>query len=177
MAKTKEPSIQDALKSFKDVFKRLNIISVQKQNRNLLCNTNKKQNVFIRIDSELWNLIMEDPISETFKDVDPSDKFTVMLLNSIPNDDNNWVDINAEDFQLGKLINIQLDGYDYKISISKDNLILKLKKAELSDIGYQIGSINMVNSQVVNKVLKLRKRFIGPVENSTFDIMTAFIII
>ena len=101
MAKTKEPSIQDALKSFKDIFKRLNIVSVQKQNRNLLCNTNKKQNVFIRVDSELWNIIMEDTISDTFKDVDPTDKFTVMLLNSIPSDDNDWINIDAEEFQSG----------------------------------------------------------------------------
>ena len=177
MAKTKEPSVQDSLKTFNDVIKRIGVESMQMQDHNVLCTTNKKQNVLIRVDNELWNTIMESELKEKITEIDPCNKGLISLA-SIPSNDNGvWIEINGEEFQSGKLIEINLDGYDYKISISKDNLILKLRKSELTDIAYQINTFTMIESGVVNKILKLRKRFVGTVENSSFDVMTAFIIV
>lgn len=174
MAKKKEPSIQDSIDMFKDIINRIGVETITHENRILLVKTNKNSTIMITPDQTLWNALSEDKdFIEKVNPIDVNDKFALSIIGLANND--NWIDINSDEFQSGKIINVSVEGYEYSIPICKDSLPLKLKKAEVSDIAYQISTITMPT--ITNKVLMLRKYFEGCVPDTSFSIISLFIIV
>lgn len=174
MAKKKEPSIQDTVTYFKSIIDRIGAGDIVYQNRIMLYN-NGKCSILITADQTLWNELTND---ETFKtklsEVSPFDKEKIGLLN-LGEEIGSWIDLDIDELNSGKVIHIKIEGYDYNIAICKDSLPLKLKKAEMNNISYQLTT--MQNQNCINKVLKLRKVFPGLVDDSSFSVMSVFLIV
>lgn len=174
MAKKKEPSIQDAVIYFKSIVERISAGDIIHQNRVMLCN-NGKCSILITANQTLWDeLINDESFKSKMSEVSPFDKERSGLIN-LGEETGSWIDLDIDELNSGKVIHIKIEGYDYKIAICKDSLPVKLKKAEMNNISYQIAT--MQNQNYTNKVLKLRKVFPGVVDDSSFSVMSIFLIV
>ena len=175
MAKKKEPSIADGVELFKDVMKRSTLTDFIYLNRILLGKTSKDANVLVIPDQTLWNALLED---EEFKthiselDISDPEQFQMNEKFSYGNgiENSGWVEINAETMYAGEMVNITIDGFKYEIPVNKGLFPTKLKKAEYSNFAYKIYTDPKL-------ALALKKKFDGPVDDSSFTIMRAFIIL
>ncbi len=173
MGKKKEPSIQDSLKTFLDVMQRMDLKNIMYQNNILIGNTIKNGNaVGITMDSQLWQLVRDSKKIEMIP-LDPTDKHYCGLFSLMEND-NGWFDIDIDDFSAGKIISIPVNDHNWTVSINKDVIPLRLKKAEMNGIAYQI--VSKTGVLAGNKILKVRKQFAGVVDGGTFSIIVMFII-
>lgn len=174
MAGKKKPSIQNGLKTYKDVITRAGLNEFY-NNENVLCSKNKNDNTIITIpDIGLWNLILEDP---DYKDkIHPlnDDNIKEMQIENLSLytcdlNGESWISLNTDDLYAGKVIKIYLDFFDYEIPITRDCLPLKLKKSEHNHIDYRIWR----NPEV----LGIKKYFPFEIEEYGFNIMRLFKII
>ncbi len=174
MAK-KEPTIDDALTMFMDVLNRSQVVSMKYEN-NILYTKNEKSSspMVLIVDHTLWVKLMENEkfssmISE-LSPLDENDRVTLDRINLVKDMDSGWLEISADSMQNDDRIFINLDGFEYQIEINKTIWPLRFKKAEFTNFSYQIFP-KPYNTFVI------RKKFDGPVDDSSFYLMRLFQII
>ena len=158
MAKKKEPSIDDILKEFESVMLRASLSDYYHVNNIMLSKNPKGHSVLIVPDQLLWDKIME---SETLKphisELDISKPAEQAMLSKFKYgedlDSSLWIEIDPNELYSGKIIKIKIDGFEYDVSINKNFLPLKLKKAEFNGITYRVFFEEHI-------VLALKKHFI-----------------
>lgn len=177
MAAKKVPSVEDAVKIFKDVMNRASLEKFIYLNKTLISqfsNSKKEFYVLILPQQELWNKLIEDH-ELNIKELDVSDKDQYKLLQKISyaNDitDEAWIELDSEKFYKGQIINIRPEGFEYDIPVNKELLPFKLRKAEYNNISYKIFIKN--NSFVI----ALKKYFEPKLDECGFTIIRLFQII
>lgn len=177
MASKKVPSVEDAVKTFKDVMTRASLENFLYVNKTLISqfsNSKKEFYVLILPQQELWNKLIEDP-ELNIKELDVTNKDQYNLLQKIlyADDitDEAWIELDSEKFYKGQIINIRPEGFEYDIPINKDLLPFKLRKAEYNNISYKIFIKN--NSFVI----ALKKYFEPKLDECGFNIIRLFQII
>lgn len=174
MAK-KEPCIADAAITFMNILERSQFTSLLRDNR-ILYTKNKKNasgTVFV-IDQSLWNVLSEDQdfveMSRELNPLIPLDRIILDRLYFAKDMDNGWIDIPTESMLNDDRIYINLEGFEYKIEINKSIWPVRFKKNEFDNFSYRI----------FNKpfnAFAIRKKFEGPVDDSSFYMMRVFQII
>lgn len=181
MAKKKIPSIDDALKTFKEVMKRASLSNYHYVDGILLSRLSKNNRVISILvvpDEELWlRIINDEELKPNIKELDIAipEEYVLKDIFQYGKDlnSNSWINLDSEEIQKGKVISISVrDGWDYEIPINKDQLPVKLKKAEFNNIKYKV-------IDNINLVLLLQKRFDSPVgvEAGGFSMLRVFRII
>lgn len=126
--------------------------------------------VFFKIDNELLNLIKEEYKDLIFTiDIENPEHRLYIDYEKYLNDENE-IEINSDELYNGKIININIENFEYPILINKDSFPCKLKKAEFKDISYSI-----FNNP--NHILSLNKKFISDIEGGNFNMYRLFQII
>ena len=83
----------------------------------------------------------------------------------------------TEDFYLGKLVEIKIDGHDFPVLISKELLPLKLRKAEFNDVSYRVFiPPKTQDKKKQTPVLGIKKRF-QLLEDHGFSLVSLFQIV
>ena len=93
-------------------------------------------------------------ISELKDDIEDFNNYRdyTKIMNYYELRDDSWINIDiSNELFTGKIFEIQLDSKKYKISINRDLMPMKLKKAEYNDVAYKI--------YLKPFVLGIRKRF------------------
>jgi len=148
MAKKKIPSMEDALNDFKSIMLRASLSDYLHVNGILISKNPKDVSVIIKPDKSLYKYI------EYIKYTDESNKEL-------------WIDINCDDLYAGKVISISVNGFNYEVSVNKNSVPLKLRKAEFNNISYRI----FTNPKLI---LTLAKRFDGYVDDSSFTMFRLY---
>lgn len=171
MAQKKIPSIDDAVKIFKDVTRRASLSDYIYVNNSLISTNPKGNSIIIVPDQTLWSHIIDDPeLKDHLKELDvtnPEEYEKSKLLQYASDFSNDsWVEADSDALFSGKLLNIDVDGFEYKISINKGLIPLKLRKAEYNSISYRV---------FPDSVLSLKKQFdFAPIENCGFAMIRMF---
>lgn len=175
MAKKKIPSVDDAIKIFKDVMLRASLSDYLYVN-NMLISKNQKGTILVIPDNELWLKLLDDPeIKEHLQELDISipehyEKSQLMVYGE-DLENESWVETDSEILYKGKIFKINIKGFEYEVPINRDLLPLKLKKAEYNNISYRV----FIKPNVT---LVLKKRFNFPdIEECGFTIVRMFKII
>ena len=174
MAKAKKPSLENAINIFEDVMQRALLSDYYHVNRTLLSKNLKGNSILIVIDQTLWNAIIDKPeIKEKMKELDLTkiDDQENAKICSYGDDLNNdsWIELDCETLYAGKIIKLNIDGLEYNLTINKNLIPLKLKKAEFNNIKYRVFPDTMT--------LALKKRFDYSIEDHGFDIIRLFKIV
>lgn len=174
MAKKKEPSIQDALTYFREVMLRASLTDYTHVNRIMYTKNPKEKSVLVIPEITLWNAILEN---EEFKKhikelslTDPEANQISSIISYGSMIDTSWLDIDSETLYTGKIFNIDINGFEYQLTVNRDCLPVKLKKAEYSDIQYKVFTSPY-------HVLAIKKYFPYKIENCGFTMMRLFKII
>lgn len=146
MAKKSEKD--KAIELFHSILSRLEAKELYEYNHMWLIRIDNYQCIIIP-DQSLYNeLIVDNEFKEKLKpcDVENSRLFSY----TIPK---NWIplDVSEEHFK-GKEFNITIDGFKYDIPLNRDLMMVKLRKAEFTNISYQI-------YKEKHLVLGIKKRF------------------
>ncbi len=155
MGKKKKPSIDDALKLFKDVIKRSSLTKIYYLNNKMLSRNQKGKLILILPEKDLWEKIKEDEELKTqMTELNILDKDQYSLQEFFQYGDDltkDWFEIDTETLYKGSIYHLLVNGFDYKIPVNRDLLPLKLKKAEYSHISYKV---------IINPtMLLLKKKF------------------
>ena len=179
VSKKRVPTMESAIVSFKEVMLRASLSNYYYVGNTILSKNNNSNNILIIPDKELWDKLIEDEEWKTenkFKEPD----VTNMEESSIPSwmeygkdVTTDWfpIDVDAE-LYTGKVFKIKINGYEYKISVNRDLMPMKLKKSEYEGISYKVFHKPL-------QVLAIKKRFesLAEVEGSGFTIIRLFQII
>lgn len=177
MATKKVPSVEDAVKTFKDVMTRASLENYLYVNKTLISqfsNSKKEFYVLIVPEQELWNKLIEDTeLNIKELDVNNKDQYNLLQKMSYVNDLTNeaWIELDSEKFYKGEIINIRPEGFEYNIPINKELLPFKLRKAEYNNFSYRI----FINNN--SFVIALKKYFEPKVDECGFTIIRLFQII
>lgn len=174
MGKKKEPSMEEAVKIFKDVMSRTSLSNYIYVNHTMISKTPKGRSVLILPDINLWKeIIIDEEIDKRELDIKNPDEIKLQSLFSYADnmESDEWINLDSELLFKGKIIKIRVNGFDYKISLNRDLIPLKLRKSEYYKISYRIFVSND------SFVLGIKKRFDYPLEDSGFYIMRLFKII
>lgn len=173
MAK-KEPTIQDAVESFKAVIARVKATGFERNNRVLFVHSDKCNNMILVPDVELWTALSEDPdIKDITVELNPAidhDRLRMEMMSFGEKMDEEWIDIKDEDMTNDHMLAIKVEGFDYDIEINNNIFPLRFKKAEAGGIAYRI--FNQPFHSFV-----IRKKMETPVEGGSFYIARVFRII
>lgn len=175
MAK-KTPTIGDAASDFINVIARCQFTTLKRENRTLYSKNPKRKNsgTLFMIDQGLWDEICKnEEFMKNVSELNPSDmndRFVIDRLIFTHDMENGWIDIDNDEMANLDRIYITLDGFDYKIEINKTIWPMRFKKAEYVNFSYKIFTKPF-------NAFAIRKRFEGPVEDSSFYIMRVFQII
>lgn len=172
MAGKKQPCIADGVSLFRDVMNRCGISSFKYVNNMIHAVNEKGVSMLIIPDHSLWVAIMEDKeLAELFTELDitsPDGKMTQeKFVYAQELDGENWIEINGETMYTGEMVNVTIDEFQYTIPVNKGLFPLKLKKAEFNNFAYRL-------FRTPKLVLALKKKFDGPVDDSSFTIIRLF---
>ena len=177
MAKKKVPSAEDALKSFKEVMQRASLSSYYYVDNTIVSKNDSNNNILVIQDPLLWEKLIDDEEwkkENDLKEIDPTDQDGSGLsswVEYVRDLKSNWLDIDVEsDLHTGKIFKIKINSYEYKITINRDLMPMKLKKSEYEGISYKVFSKPL-------HILGIKKRFEGVVEGYGFTIIRLFQII
>lgn len=176
MAKKKIPSIDDALKIFKDAMQRASLSDYLYVDKTLHCKHPKDYTVLVIPDQALWLKILEDDeLKDQLKEInitDPNQEEKIKNMRYVENlEDDGWIDIDSEILFKGKIFKVSSMGFDYEIPVSRALLPLKLKKAEYNNIKYRIFTSP-------DLILSIKKKFEFPaIPNCGFCMIRLFKII
>lgn len=175
MASKKVPSVEDALKIFKDVMLRALLTDYLYVNKSMLSKNPKDHSILIIPDQTLWvKIIEDDELKSHIQELDINDpeQYKSLQLFEYGNqlDGDVWVDIDPEILFKGKVFKISMKGFDYEVPINRALLPLKLRKAEYNNISYRVFTKPSL-------MLVLKKRFDFPLEDCGFTIMRMFKVI
>lgn len=143
MAQKKVPSIQDGLKVFKDAMRRASLSDYSYVNKIILSKNQKDKSILVVPETELWKIIIDDEeLKPQIKPLDltsPADNLLMPLFTYADDlEAPGWFEIDPEIMMSGKVLKIRIDGFEYDVTINKDCLPLKLKKAEFNNIMYKV---------------------------------------
>lgn len=171
MATKKEPTIADRVAIFKDVMRRSSITDLEYINNVFHAKNAKDASVLIIVDETLWNAIFDDeelkPHISALDLDDPENHITKDRLLYIQDMDKDWIEINPESMYNGDVIEIAINGFKYSIPLNKGLFPTKLKKAEFNNFGYKLYTQPRL-------AISIKKKFEGPVEDSSFTIVRIF---
>lgn len=176
MAKKKVPSVDDAIKIFKDAMQRASLSDYLYVNKTLFSTNPKGNSIVIIPDQSLWENLIDDPeIKDHLKEINPENTEHYEKLQLLPYAENidgdMWTNIDAEVLFRGKLFRISVKGFEYELPINKGLLPMKLRKAEYNNISYHVFT-------KPNIVLSLKKRFDFPaIEECGFTMIRMFQVI
>lgn len=177
MAKKNIPSVEDAIKFFKEVVTRASLSNYYYVGNILLSKNINGNNILIIPDQELWNKLIEDK--------DLKDEYNLKEPDITNPEESNlpswveygrdlttdWFPINIDaDLYTGKVFRIKINDYEYKISINRDLMPMKLKKSEYEGVSYKVFHKPL-------RILAIKKRFENVVEGYGFTIIRLFQII
>ena len=170
MAKKKEPTVADAVNTFKEVMKRASLSSYYHVNAKLLSPNVANNMILVIPESGLWERLQNDQdIKPIELDItDPSQSLDLQWFAYGEDLENCWVpiDMNEELFH-GKVFKIKLRGWDYQVPVNRDFMPLKLKKAEYNNISYRMFS-------KPGFVLAIKKYFESQIEGLGFTVIRLF---
>lgn len=177
MAKKKDPTIEDAVKDFKDTVTRASLSNYFYVNNVIISKNNYGNTILVIPEQELLVKLFED---EEWKketnlrepDITKADEANLSSHIEYAKDlEIDWfpIDIDA-DLYTGKVFKIKINDYEYKISINRDLMPMKLKKTEYEGVGYKV-------FLKPSQVLAIKKKFEGIVEGGGFTIIRLFQII
>jgi len=172
MAKKKIPSMEDALNDFKSIMLRASLSDYLHVNGILISKNPKDVSVIIKPDKSLFQKILDDlELKDHITELDESNSEEYKYIEYIKyTDESNkelWIDINCDDLYAGKVISISVNGFNYEVSVNKNSVPLKLRKAEFNNISYRI----FTNPKLI---LTLAKRFDGYVDDSSFTMFRLY---
>lgn len=177
MGKKKEPSVEDVLKSFKDVMKRSSLTSFISINNQLVSKNDKKKTILIDVDRTLLSAIIADEelkrqINEL--NMENGDSSSIIpLLRFVDNLDEGWFPLDADKLSSGKIISIKVhDKWEYEIPIGRSLLPLKLRKSENNNISYKIFKTS--SGDAISLELGLKKKFESVVPDTNFTLIRMF---
>lgn len=176
MAKKKVPSVDDAIKIFKDAMQRASLSDYLYVNKTLFSTNPKGNSIVIIPEQELWMKMIDDPdLKDHMKELNPEipqDYEKLQLIQYTADlDADTWIDVDTDVLFKGKLFRISVKGFEYELPINKGLLPLKLRKAEYNNISYRVFT-------KPNVVLSLKKRFDFPsVDECGFTMIRMFQVI
>lgn len=171
--------MESAVASFKEVTCRA-LLSNYYYVGNIIVSSNiSGNNILIIPDQELWNNLIEDNIWKVGcqlrePNINIPEEFIIQSWIVYGKDlVTDWFPITLDaDLYTGKVFKIKINDYEYKISVNRDLMPMKLKKPEYEGISYKVFHKPL-------PVLAIKKRFEGAegVESSGFTIIRLFQII
>lgn len=152
------PTVDDAVKEFKSVMLRASLDSYLYVDRYMLSKSVKDFTVIIIPDQELWVKLLDD---EEIKpklqalDLNDSDQSTKVPLFRFADEieSEGWLEPDLEQFFKGTVIKVKVPNFEYDLSITKDSLPIKLRKAEQNRVAYRV-------FLKPNITLAIKKRFV-----------------
>lgn len=160
MAKKKEPSIDDAIKSFKDIMKRAELSKFIYENNKMISQNKAGKSILIIVNQPLWGKLIDDPdFKSNIKELDLNKESEIKLQSLFKYGgelDEGWLDIDIDVIYKGDIFEVNIDGFDYKLPIHRNLIPLKLRKAEYNNIKYKV----FLNPNV----LAIKKKFEFPVK-------------
>ena len=177
MAKKNQPSIEDAIKSFKEVMQRASLSNYYYVGNVIISKNNDGNTILVIPEQLLWDKLIEDETWKTesnFREPDvtkPQEANLSSWAEYGKDLEADWfpIDIDA-DLYTGKVFKIKINGYEYKISINRDLMPMKLKKTEYEGVSYKVFLKPL-------QVLAVKKKFEGVVDGGGFTIIRLFQII
>ena len=177
MAQKKVPSSEDAIKFFKEVMHRASLSNYYYVDSIILSKNNSSNNILIIPDKPLWDKLIEDEDwkkENNFKEPDitnPEESNLPSWIEYGRELELDWIHINLDaDLYTGKVFKIKINDYEYKISINRDLMPMKLKKSEYEGIRYKVFLKPL-------HILAIKKRFENVVDGYGFTIVRLFQII
>ena len=177
MAQKKVPSIEDAIKYFKDIVTRASLSNYYYVDNIINCKNNSSNTILVIPDKLLWDKLTEDEDwkkENNFKEADVSkpDEANIaswaVYARSLEED---WINIETDaDLSTGKLFKIKINDYEYKVSINRDLMPMKLKKSEYEGVSYKVFLKPL-------HILAIKKRFDSAVTGCGFTVVRLFQII
>jgi len=184
MAKKKIPTVEDAVKALKDILDRAFVDSYRSVNNIMLFEDKNGMSILVVPDQTLATEVFKgEEIPGAELDLsNPSDVEHQWKFQYAEDLVENWVAIEAtEDLFNGKLFKITVRDTEYRITINKELMPLKLKKAEYKDISYRtFGTRSRNMESYIEKtplILAIKKRFDSPVEDCGFTLIRLFQIV
>ena len=171
MAKASKPSLENAIILFQDVMQRALLSDYFHVNKTLLSKNPKGNTIVVSIDQDLWNgLIETTEFKDKIKEFDLTDSDNLVNIQKITYIENtdDWLELDSDILYSGKVIKLTIEKLEYELNINKNVIPLKLKKAEFNNISYKV---------FPDMTLAIRKRFVYPLDNCSFDIIRLFQII
>ena len=173
MAK-KEPTIEDMASTFWEIINRAQIETFLRNDRILYGINKKKMGMLIVTEPDLWCKVFENQeISDRSRELNPTietDRHIIDDCFYVKDMENGWINIEIAEMEVADKIEIKLEGFKYPIEINKNIWPIRFKKAEFNEFAYKI-------YRNPKQVFVVRKKFQGPVENSSFYICRIFTII
>jgi hypothetical protein len=175
MAKKTQPSVEDAIKSFKEVMQRASLSDYYYVGNILLSKNTSNSKILVVPDQDLWVKLIDD---EEFKPFLKEPDLTNPEESNIPawmeygkEIDTDWIPIDiSADLYTGKVFRITLNKYEYKIPINRDLMPMKLKKSEYEGVAYRVFYKPL-------QILAIKKRFENVLDGYGFTIIRLFQII
>lgn len=183
MGKKKEPSVQDAVKLFKDVAHRATLTDYLMVNGKFVSKNTKEQNIIIAPESNIYKAITEDEeLSKSIKELDISNPAEYAMQNLFQFaddvDSSEWIELNAESLFKGDVIKISIaNHFEYEIPVNRNLLPLKLRKSEYSDIYYRVfirQNIRGAEDSTPIVEMGIKKKFTFPIDGCNFSIIRMF---
>jgi hypothetical protein len=172
MAKKKEPTVEDALKVFKDVTLRASLSSYYYVDLVMLSKNEDGNTILVIPDRDLILKLREDPDMDIKElDISNAEQYKLHHYFKYGNDlEEDWFPIEIkEELFSGKIFKIRLHDREYEIPINRELMPLKLKKAEYDNVSYKIFTDPLI--------LAIKKRFDFTMEGYGFTIMRLFQVI
>lgn len=130
------------LNGFREIIQRSGISQIEFENGIMYGRNSNNASVIIAPGKELWSVIQNDEeMKSMMQPLDATSdlsKRVAMVMGIVTENSNDWIDLDTDTLYKGKIIKISVDGFEYDITINRDMLPLKLKKAEYNNIRYRI---------------------------------------
>lgn len=152
------PTVEDAVKEFKSVMQRASLTSYYYVNNVMLAKAPKDYSVMVIPDLDLWVKLLDDedlkPNIKELDVTDPEQSAKIPLFRFADQiNDPAWLEPDQESFFKGAVTKVKVPGFEYDLSITKDSLPIKLRKAEQNNVSYRV----FVQPEIT---LAVKKRFV-----------------
>lgn len=170
MAKKKEPTVDDALKSFKDIMNRAELSKFIYVNNKMISQNKAGKSILIIVNQILWSKLIDDPeFKANIKELDLSKESESKLQPLFKYGDeleDGWINVDTDIIYKGDIFEVKINGFDYKLPIHRNLIPLKLRKAEYNNIKYKV----FLNPNT----LGIKKKFEFPIKEKDTDIINDY---
>jgi len=184
MAKKKIPVVADAVKALMDILDRAFVSSYLSVNNIMLFEDKNGISILVVPDQTLATEVFKSYEIDG-RELDLSNPAEIEHQWKFQYGEDlkeNWIPIDVtDDLFNGKLFKITVKDTEYNITINKELMPVKLKKAEYKDISYRtFGTRSRKMDSYIEKtplILAIKKRFDSPVEDCGFTMIRLFQIV